>query len=84
MVAYNQLRWVTHLVNLTLAAAYLIGSGVDKDLSQAKRWLQLAIDSTYERYSRSAKVLYAAHELDKVSDEPMDIYYKMPTFLLDD
>ena len=48
-----------------IGAAYLIGSGVDKDLSQAKRWLQLAIDSTYERYSRSAKVLYAAHELDK-------------------
>ena len=47
-----------------IGAAYLIGSGVDKDLSQAKRWLQLAIDSTYERYSRSAKVLYAAHELD--------------------
>ena len=48
-----------------IGSAYLIGSGVDKDLSQAKRWLQLAIDSTYERYSRSAKVLYAAHELDK-------------------
>ena len=48
-----------------IGAAYLIGSGVDKDLSQAKRWLQLTIDSTYEKYSRSAKVLYAAHELDK-------------------
>jgi hypothetical protein len=23
------------------------------------------LDSTYEKYSRSAKVLYAAHELDK-------------------
>ena len=68
----------------SIGAAYLIGSGVDKDLSQAKRWLQLAINSTYEKYSRSAKVLYAAHELDKVPDEPMDIYYKMPTFLLDD
>ena len=67
-----------------IGSAYLIGSGVDKDLSQAKRWLQLAIDSTYEKYSRSAKVLYTTHELDKVSDEPMDIYYKMPTFLLDD
>jgi len=67
-----------------IGAAYLIGSGIDKDLSQAKRWLKLAIDSTYEKYSRSAKVLYAAHELDKVLDEPMDIYYKMPTFLLDD
>ena len=49
----------------SIGAAYLIGSGVDKDLSQAKRWLQLAIDSTFERYSRSAKVLYATHELDK-------------------
>ena len=68
----------------SIGAAYLIGSGVEKDLSQAKRWLQLAVDSTYEKYSRSAKVLYAAHELDKVPDEPMDIYYKMPTFLLDD
>ena len=47
-----------------VGSAYIIGSGIDKDLSQAKRWLQLAIDSTYEKYSRSAKVLYAAHELD--------------------
>ena len=47
-----------------VGAAYIIGSGIEKDLSEAKRWLQLAIDSTYEKYSRSAKVLYAAHELD--------------------
>ena len=49
----------------SVGSAYIIGKGVDKDLSQAKRWLQLAIDSTFERYSRSAKVLYATHELDK-------------------
>jgi TPR repeat protein len=48
-----------------LGASFLIGNGIEKDLSQAKRWLQLTIDSTYEKYSRSAKVLYAAHELDK-------------------
>ena len=47
-----------------VGTAYIIGSGIEKDLSEAKRWLQLAIDSTYEKYSRSAKVLYAAHELD--------------------
>ena len=47
-----------------VGASYIIGSGIEKDLSEAKRWLQLAIDSTYEKYSRSAKVLYAAHELD--------------------
>ena len=33
-----------------VGASYIIGSGVDKDLSEAKRWLQLAIDNTYELY----------------------------------
>ena len=47
-----------------IGAAYLIGSGIEKDLSKAKYWLQKAIDSTYESYSESAKVLYAIHELD--------------------
>ena len=47
-----------------IGAAYLIGSGIEKDLSKAKYWLQRAIDSTYEQYSDSAKVLYAIHELD--------------------
>ena len=68
----------------SVGSAYLFGQGVEKDLSQAKYWLQKAMDSTYEKYSRVSKELYAIHELDKVSDEPMDIYYKMPTFLLDD
>ena len=47
-----------------IGSAYLIGSGVEKDLSKAKYWLQKAIDSTYDKYSDSAKVLYAIHELD--------------------
>ena len=49
----------------SVGASYIIGSGIDKDLSQAKRWLQLAIDSTYEYYSRVAKTLYTLNELDK-------------------
>jgi len=47
-----------------IGTAYLIGSGVEKDLSKAKYWLQKAIDSTYDKYSDSAKVLYAINELD--------------------
>ena len=47
-----------------IGAAYLIGSGVEKDLSKAKYWLKQAMDSTYEKFSDSAKVLYAIHELD--------------------
>ena len=47
-----------------IGSAYLIGSGVEKDLLKAKYWLQKAIDSTYDKYSDSAKVLYAIHELD--------------------
>ena len=49
----------------SVGASYIIGSGVEKDLSEAKRWLQLAIDSTYEYYSRVALTLYNANELDK-------------------
>ena len=47
-----------------IGAAYLIGSGIEKDLLKSKYWLQKAIDSTYEKYSEFAKVLYAANELD--------------------
>ena len=47
-----------------VGAAYLIGSGIEKDLSKAKYWLQEAIDSTYNEFSESAKVLYAINELD--------------------
>ena len=49
-----------------IGAAYLIGSGIDKDLSQAKYWLQRAIDSDDEEFSKSAKVLYGIHELDNL------------------
>ena len=49
-----------------IGAAYLIGSGLDKDLSQAKYWLQRAIDSDDEEFSKSAKVLYGIHELDNL------------------
>ena len=47
-----------------IGTAYLIGSGIEKDLSKAKYWLQKAIDSTNEKFSESAKVLYAINELD--------------------
>ena len=49
---------------VNIGAAYLIGSGIEKDLSKAKYWLQKAIDSTNEKYSEMAKVLYAINELD--------------------
>ncbi len=49
----------------SVGSAYLVGKGVEKDLSKAKYWLQKAIDSTYTKYSRVSKQLYAIHELDK-------------------
>ena len=48
-----------------VGSAYIIGSGIEKDLSQAKRWLQLAIDSTYEHYSKVAQTLYTLNKLDR-------------------
>ena len=48
-----------------IGTAYLIGSGIEKDLSKAKYWLQKAIDSTNEKFSKSAKVIYAINKLDK-------------------
>jgi TPR repeat protein len=48
-----------------IGTAYLIGSGIEKDLSKAKYWLQKAIDSTNEKFSESAKVIYAINELEK-------------------
>ena len=48
-----------------VGASYIIGSGIEKDLSQAKKWLQFTIDNTYEYYSRVALTLYNANELDK-------------------
>ena len=46
-------------------AAYLIGFGIEKDLSKAKQWLQKTIDSSDEIHSEAAATLYAIHELDK-------------------
>jgi uncharacterized protein len=48
-----------------IGTAYLIGSGIDKDLSKAKYWLQKAIDSTNKKFSKSAKVIYVINKLDK-------------------
>lgn len=47
-----------------IGSAYLIGSGIEKDLSKAKYWLQKAIDSTNEKYSDMAQVIYAINELE--------------------
>ena len=48
-----------------IAAAYLIGSGIEKDLSKAKYWLQKVINSTNEKYSKSAKVIYNLNNLNE-------------------
>ena len=49
----------------SVGASYIIGSGVEKDMSEAKRWLQLAIDSTNEDYSEVAQTLYNINGLEK-------------------
>ena len=48
-----------------MGAAYLSGTVIEKDLLKAKYWLGKAIDSTYTKYSKVSKQLYALHELDK-------------------
>ena len=48
-----------------IGAAYLIGSGIEKDLSKAKYWLGKAKDSTYTKYANLSQQLYKIHELDK-------------------
>jgi len=48
-----------------IGSAYLIGSGIEKDLTKAKHWLEKAIDSTNEKYARASHFLYHTHELDK-------------------
>ena len=48
-----------------IGAAYLIGSGIEKDLSKAKYWLQKVINSTNEKYSKSAKVIYNLNNLNE-------------------
>ena len=48
-----------------IGSAYLVGSGVEKDLKKAKYWLRKAINSTNERYAQTSYFLYQFHELDK-------------------
>ena len=62
-LASAELRYAP--AQFSVGASYIIGSGIEKDLSQAKRWLQLAIDSTYEHYSKVAQTLYTLNKLDK-------------------
>ena len=50
----------------SIGASYIGGIGVNKDLSEAKKWLEKAINSTYEKYSKVAKELYTLNELDKI------------------
>ena len=50
----------------SIGASYIGGIGVNKDLTEAKKWLEKAINSTYEKYSKVAKELYTLNELDKI------------------
>ena len=50
----------------SIGASYIGGIGVNKDLGEAKKWLEKAINSTYEKYSKVAKELYTLNELDKI------------------
>ena len=48
-----------------IGAAYIIGFGIEKDLSKAKSWLQKTIDSSDELHSEAAEAIYAIHKLAK-------------------
>ena len=50
----------------SIGASYIGGIGVNRDLSEAKKWLEKAINNTYEKYSKVAKELYTLNELDKI------------------
>ena len=50
----------------SIGASYIGGIGVNRDLSEAKKWLEKAMDSTYEKYSKVARELYTLNELDKI------------------
>jgi TPR repeat protein len=50
----------------SIGASYIGGIGVNRDLTEAKKWLEKAINSTYEKYSKVAKELYTLNELDKI------------------
>ena len=48
----------------SVGSAYLIGKGVEKDLSKAKFWLYKAKESTNEKYAKMSAKIYAIHALD--------------------
>ena len=50
----------------SIGASYIGGIGVNRDLAEAKKWLEKAMDSTYEKYSKVARELYTLNELDKI------------------
>ena len=50
----------------SIGASYIGGIGVNRDLGEAKKWLERAINSTCEKYSKVAKELYTLNELDKI------------------
>lgn len=50
----------------SIGAFYIGGIGVNRDLGEAKKWLEKAMNSTYEKYSKVAKELYTLNELDKI------------------
>ena len=50
----------------SIGASYIGGIGVNRDLVEAKKWLEKAMNSTYEKYSKVAKELYTLNELDKI------------------
>ena len=50
----------------SIGASYIGGVGVNKDIVEAKKWLEKAMDSTYEKYSKVASELYTLNELDKI------------------
>ena len=50
----------------SIGASYIGGIGVNRDLTEAKKWLEKAINSTYEKYSKVAKEVYTLNELDKI------------------
>ena len=50
----------------SIGASYIGGIGVNRDLGEAKKWLEKAMDSTYEKYSKVARELYTLNELDKI------------------
>ena len=50
----------------SIGASYIGGIGVNQDMQEAKKWLEKAMDSTYDKYSKVAEELYNINELDKI------------------